>query len=76
MKESKRDKWPEPLYTPAQKKWCIEYESLTDFEPLMSDYEAGRQSFRECARASVRWYELHTADMHLRVSSMLVPDDK
>ena len=70
---AKRKKWTKKLYSEAQKKWCDDYELWTGFEPLMSHYESGEQTFEECAKASVRWYEMHTSDMHLRVSSMPMP---
>ena len=71
---AKRNKWPKKHYTEAQKKWCDDYEHWTGFEPIMGDYEAGHMSFRDAAKVAVRWYEMHTSDMHLRVSSMPVPD--
>ena len=74
MPKAKRQKWPPPKYTEAQKKWCDDYESWTGFEPLMGDYEEGRRTFEESPKSSVRLYEMHTMDMHLRVSSMSVPE--
>lgn len=70
---AKKQKWTSEHYNDAQKQWCDDYESWTGFEPIMADYEAGRASFLSCAKASVRWYEMHTADMHLRISSMPIP---
>ena len=55
-------------YTDDQWDWCLEYERITDYEPLMCDFENGTHSFYEAAQASVQWYEDHTSDAHLRIS--------
>ncbi|EPD40889.1 MULTISPECIES: hypothetical protein [Delftia] len=71
-----RNKWPKRFYTPEQKAWCDEYERWTGFVPLMSHFEAGQSTFAACAQGSVRWYEMHTMDMHLKVSTMAVPPER
>lgn len=69
-------KYPLPKFTKAQQAWCVEYEQWTGFEPLTGDYEAGHETFVEAAKKSVVWYEGHTQDMHLRISSMKIPGQR
>lgn len=50
-----------------QKAWCKEYQSQTDFEPLMDDFIAGNETFVFAARKSVRWFEDWASDAHLNI---------
>ena len=49
-------RYPRDLYTKAQEDWCIEYEDITTFEPLVGDYEAGNCSFEVAAEDSLIWF--------------------
>ena len=55
-------------YTAKQKKWCKFYEETTGFEPLMSEFESGNESFEEAAKSSVSWFEDFAADAMCRLS--------
>lgn len=66
-------RWPLTKYDQRQRKWCAHYESMTGFEPLMCDFEAGNQSFVEAAKLSVDWYESHTGDMFLAITRRPIP---
>ena len=55
-------------YTDEQWNWCLEYERITDYEPMMCDFEAGCHSFYDAVRLSVDWYESHTSDAHIQIS--------
>ena len=71
--EDAAQRWAAPKYDHKQRQWCIAYETETGFDPMMDDYEAGLQTFAEAAVASLRWYEDHTRDAHLRISSKTIP---
>lgn len=71
--EDAAQRWAAPKYGPKQREWCIAYETETGFDPMMDDYEAGLQTFAEAAVASLRWYEDHTRDAHLRISGKTIP---
>ncbi|MCI5068454.1 hypothetical protein [Acidovorax sp.] len=71
--EDATSRWAAPKYDSQQREWCIAYEAETGFDPMMDDYEAGLQTFAEAAVASLRWYEDHTSDAHLRISSKTIP---
>lgn len=66
-------RWAAPKYDHQQREWCIAYEAETGFDPMMDDYEAGLKTFAEAAVASLRWYEDHTSDAHLRISNKAIP---
>lgn len=66
-------RWMPPKYNAQQRDWCVAYEAETGFDPMMDDYEAGLQTFAEAAVSSLRWYEDHTTDAHLRISSKVIP---
>lgn len=55
-------------YTDEQWNWCLEYLRITDYEPMMCDFENGTYTFYRAAQTSVQWYEDHTSDMHLKIS--------
>lgn len=43
--------------TPAQRKWLLDYESATTFEPMhQEDLDSGTMTFEQVARANVRWF--------------------
>ena len=58
-------------YTKDQWDWCLNYERITDYDPIMGDFEIGHMSFYDAAKFSVSWYEEHTSDAHLKVSRTL-----
>jgi hypothetical protein len=62
-------KFPKGKYTAEQRAWCENYESRTGFEPLMDDFEARNETFYEAATKSVSWFEDHSSDALLSVSS-------
>lgn len=43
--------------TAEQRKWCKEYERTTGFDAMIDDYVVGNESFVECAKTSVGWFE-------------------
>lgn len=54
----------------AQRKWLERYESLTGFEPMhQEELDAGTMRFAEVARRNVQWYEDHTSDMYLSITT-------
>lgn len=70
------ERWAPPKYDAQQREWCVAYEAETGFDPMMDDYEAGLQTFAEAAVSSLRWYEDHTSDAHLRISSKTIPGSR
>lgn len=58
-------------YTEEQRNWCEMYRSETGFAPMMDLFERGEEAFREAATRSIRWYEAHTSDVHLRIQRAL-----
>jgi hypothetical protein len=62
-------KFPKGKYSAEQRAWCENYESRTGFDPLMEDFEAGNETFYEAATKSVSWFEDHSCDAFLSVSS-------
>lgn len=47
--------YPRKHYTPAQRNWCIRYETETLFEPVMGEYEAGEQTFEQAQAWNKQW---------------------
>ena len=43
--------------TKKQMRWCKEYEESTTFEPLMDDFLAGNETFKQAAKKSRDWFE-------------------
>jgi hypothetical protein len=56
-------------YTEEQKEWCKNYQDETRFEPLMDDFEAGKESFYKAATFSLTWFESWSSDALLRAYS-------
>lgn len=44
-------------YTKKQIEWCENYHNATTFEPMMSEYESGSETFQQAAKRNVRWFE-------------------
>lgn len=56
----------------AQRQWLKRYESETGFEPMyQEDLDAETMSFAEVARRNAKWYEQHTNDAYLRITSYI-----
>lgn len=64
-------KMSESRYTTEQRAWCKTYRCETGFAPMMDQFERGEETFREAATRSIRWYEAHTSDVHLRIQKAL-----
>ncbi|ODP34989.1 hypothetical protein A9762_11510 [Pandoraea sp. ISTKB] len=62
-------------YTADQKRWCETYRHETGFTPMMDSFESGMETFHEAAIRSIRWYEAHSSDAHLRIQRALPPKD-
>ncbi len=62
-------KFEKGMYSGEQRAWCENYQSRTGFEPLMEDFEAGNETFYQGATKSVSWFEDHSNDALLSVSS-------
>lgn len=56
------------VYTKEQRHWCRNYQEQTGFEPLMSDFEHGNESFKEAAKTSVDWFENWASDALLFIT--------
>ncbi len=56
--------------TPAQKAWLVMYEETTGFEPMhQEELDSGAMTFQEVRRSNIGWYDDHTTDIFLKVSS-------
>lgn len=66
LRKEEAMKFPKKLYTKIQRKWCENYQSVTGFEPLMDDYEAGNRTFQQAANLSVWWFEDWSNDAFLK----------
>ena len=53
-------------YTKKQREWCENYQSKTTFEPMMGEYEAGTETFRQAICRNVKWFEDWSRDAFLR----------
>lgn len=62
-------------YSAEQRTWCRKYRSETGFNPMMDAFECGDETFHEAATRSIRWYEAHSSDVHLRIQKALPPID-
>lgn len=58
---------PQKFMTKAQCEWCVYYEAVTGFEPIMDDFTTGDCSFYEAASHAVRWFEDHSNDALLKI---------
>lgn len=43
------------LYSYSQAKWLDDYHTITSFEPMVDDYEAGNESIEECLHFNIEW---------------------
>lgn len=68
-------KFPRGKYTAKQREWCERYESETGFEPLMSDFEGGHETFVAAAKKSTGWFESWASDAYLRITKGCIPGD-
>lgn len=49
--------------TPAQKKWLLDYELATTFEPMHQDeLDSGVMTFEQVVRANQQWFERWVGD--------------
>lgn len=55
--------------------WCVHYQRVTTFEPLMDDFMAGNESFVEAAQKSLQWFEDWSNDAYLSASESPIPGD-
>ena len=55
-------------YTDEQWEWCVRYEDLTGFDPMMGDFENGVKTFVDAAQFSCEWYAEHTDDAYLKIT--------
>ncbi len=58
-----------------QRKWCRMYQETTTFEPLMDDFEAGEETFREAALKSILWFEHWSGDAIRDITNLPEGDD-
>lgn len=77
-------KWKLPKYarfnfTQDQIKWLADYEEITGFEPMVDESDGGDADFDEIYFKNVSWYEDHTSQCLLDISTgtehMLKDDD-
>jgi hypothetical protein len=61
--------------TKAQREWCKNYQRDTTFEPLMDDFLAGTQSFKDAAWKSCFWFEDWASDTHLNITRHIPGDE-
>lgn len=59
------------LYTPEQKGWCRRFEAETTFEPMMADFEDGKESFEVAAEKNVLWFADWAMSAHRKINDGL-----
>lgn len=66
----------ERTLTPQQREWCKKYKEETTFDPLIDDFLAGEETFKEAAQKSVEWFEDWANDVTLAIGRYTFAEDE
>jgi hypothetical protein len=61
--------YPSNLYSREQKEWCLLFEAETTFEPMMADFEDGKEIFEVAAEKNIQWFVGWAASVNQKINA-------